>query len=245
MRLGVDCSNYTGILDDAKVRTMADAGVEWAIVGTQKPDITRLQIIALEARGIEVPAVYCFLYWDGHDPTRVAYALSFDKPVWLDCEYVTDPMPAPDSIVGNIRNAVAMCGQSFAGIYTGYWWWPKYAANYFPPIDVAPWPLWHADYRPRPESLVLPHPYGGWTKATIWQWSSAGLGGVNVDLNVMEDAPVPDPQPTPPPQPTEVEALRALVNAGAIIAAGDQNLADLSEKNKSDLEWIAKTARGA
>ncbi len=239
MRLGIDCSNYTGYLSSPQVQSLLSAGVEWAIVGTQNPDIARQQIISLEADGIEVPAVYCFLYWDSHDDQRIDDARTFGKPVWLDCEYVREPMPDWLTIRVKITEAVARCGDSFAGIYTGAWWWPKYTNEMNRAFDC---PLWHADYRPRPESLVLSHPYGGWTKAAIWQWSSAGLGGVNVDLNVMEDAPMPEPTP---PQPTEVEALRALVRAGAIITAGDQSLeTELTPKEKSDLDWIANTANG-
>ncbi len=240
MRLGVDCSNYTGELSMVQLQALLVAGVEFAIVGTQYPDIARQQIQALEAGGIEVPAVYCFLYWDGGDWLRVHDAFDFGKPVWLDCEYVANPMLSPQNISQQILDARSHCISVglFAGIYTGAWWWPKYTNDLA--LDV---PLWHAAYQSRPESLMLPHAYGGWTKAAIWQWSSSGIGGVNVDLNVMEDA-VPDPTPTPPPQPTEVEALRALVRAGAIIAAGDQNLADLTEEDKSALDWIANTANG-
>ncbi len=49
---------------------------------------------------------------------------------------------------------------------------------------------------------------------------------------------MPEPTPTPPPQPTEVQALRALVRAGSIIAAGNQNLADLSPEDQSALRWV-------
>ncbi len=55
--------------------------------------------------------------------------------------------------------------------------------------------------------------------------------------------PVP-PTPTPPAQPTEIQALRALVRAGSIIAAGNQSLGDLSAEDKSALAWVAATANG-
>ncbi len=240
MRLGVDCSNYTG---DIILGPLQQAGVEFAIVGTQKPDIARQQIAALEAGGIEVPAVYCFLYWDGDDSDRIDEALTFGKPVWLDCEFIATPMPSPGAIEYTIRTAISHCGRQLAGIYTGYWWWPTYAANSGEWKEI---PLWHADYRPRPESLVLSHTYGGWTKATIWQWSSAGLGGVNVDLNVMEDA-VPEPTPTPPPQPSLPEVALAYARTYLIMSGADpttQNLQDAKPEDIAALEWVVNTANG-
>ena len=40
------------------------------------------------------------------------------------------------------------------------------------------------------------------------------------------------------PELADVQWARALVNAGAIIVAGDQSLADLSEADKNALLWI-------
>lgn len=54
----------------------------------------------------------------------------------------------------------------------------------------------------------------------------------------LEEVPVPEPT-----QPSEAEALRALVRAGTIIAAGDLNLAGLSEVDKNALRWIAAPAQ--
>lgn len=48
------------------------------------------------------------------------------------------------------------------------------------------------------------------------------------------------PEPTGPTQPTEVVALRSLVRAGTVIAAGDQSLGDLGEEDKNALRWIAE-----
>ena len=63
-------------------------------------------------------------------------------------------------------------------------------------------PLIHAEY---PADGHVPdisefHPYNGWTKPFIWQYSSGGVAGINADLCVMyEEAPVPPPEPVPAP----------------------------------------------
>lgn len=186
MRLGVDCSNFTGDLSGEQVAALKDAGVSFAIVGTQKFTTALQQIEALERGGIEVPAAYCFLYWDGNDTHRIQLSLDLGKPLWLDCEYKTGL--DVQSVRERIHAAVNQCGAQCAGIYTGSWWWQPKTANYDGFKDL---PLWHAAYQPQPDSLDLSHPYGGWTKAQVWQWSSDGLAGINVDLNVMEEVPAP------------------------------------------------------
>lgn len=188
-RLVIDISNWTGTLDFTQVARLKEAGVTGAVVGTQKTAITHQQIMALESDGIPVEAVYCFLYWDERDTARVGEALGYSKPVWLDCEYVTNPMPGTGKIRNSLMDAKARCGDQFAGFYTGAWWWIPYTAN----VDFSAYPLWHAAYQSRPESLHLPAPYGGWTEAKMWQFSSSGLAGVNLDLSIAADLVVMPP----------------------------------------------------
>ena len=234
-RLVIDISNWTGTLDFTQVARLKEAGVTGAVVGTQTPLLSSQQIESLEAGGIPVEAVYCFLYWDTQDTGRVVDALSFQRPVWLDCEYVTNPMPSSTDIINRIDKAVGQVRflDQLAGLYTGGWWWPPYTGDTGRFKDL---PLWHAAYQSRPESLHLPASYGGWTEAKMWQFSSSGLAGVNLDLSIAADA-VTAP-PSSPTQPTETEALRALARAGKIIAAGNENLADLAEVDKNSLKWM-------
>ncbi len=63
-------------------------------------------------------------------------------------------------------------------------------------------------------------------------------------LVIMAGLVMPSPTPTPPAQPTEMQALRALVRAGSIIAAGDQDLRTLGAEDKSALAWVSATANG-
>ncbi len=51
--------------------------------------------------------------------------------------------------------------------------------------ELAPWPLWYADYRPPDFSTF--EPFLGWAEPALWQYYPDGYCGVNADLSITPD----------------------------------------------------------
>lgn len=51
--------------------------------------------------------------------------------------------------------------------------------------ELAPWPLWYADYRPPDFSTF--EPFNGFTVPALWQYWSGGYCGINCDLSITPD----------------------------------------------------------
>lgn len=233
----LDWSNWSGVPDASHIAQLQADGWDAVILGTQFPSVTRQQYAACDAAGFPVEALYVFVYWDAEDPRRINDAITlandFNVNVWLDCEWDKTGYPgtgtwAPpaDRLNVLILSYVVSLGQRFAGIYTGRWWWVPFTGDSH---AHATDPLWHADYSsPNFDGFV---PYGGWTRPTIWQLSSAGVDGVNADLNEEEIWIVA----VPPPVPTLQQQADALHEAAYWIYRG-WNLADLSADAK---RWVS------
>jgi GH25 family lysozyme M1 (1,4-beta-N-acetylmuramidase) len=198
MRLGVDCSNYSGVLEADSARCLRAAGFDFLIAGTQVPSVTRQQIEAALAAGLEAQA-YVYLYWSRDTAAEVLRALDAvaGLPVtrlWLDCEDHARGL-SPAAIVERIEAALRAAGDMPAGIYTGRWWWP---ANTGDATAFSHLPLWHAEYRGAVDAPPAPHdfrPYGGWQSPALWQFQgTTTVCGFSVDLNV-EFSPVAAPAP--------------------------------------------------
>jgi GH25 family lysozyme M1 (1,4-beta-N-acetylmuramidase) len=198
MRLGIDCSNYSGVLSPQSARCLRAAGFEFLIAGTQVPSVTRQQLEAAIAAGLEAQA-YVYLYWSRDTAGEVRRALDgiAGLPVsrlWLDCEDAARGL-SPGAIVERIEAALAACGDLPAGIYTGRWWWRAATGD---STAFAHLPLWHAEYRgaiDSPPALHDFHPYGGWQAPALWQFQgTTAVCGFSVDLNV-EFAPAAPPLP--------------------------------------------------
>lgn len=251
---GTDTDNYDGPIPENHFRLLKEQyGVDFNIIGLEAQMPFALdQKRNAEAAGIEVPLAYKFLYWQDNDLERMKQAAGFGLPIAIDCEYATG-MANPEATVERIQQAkdLLISEGLYWGIYTGQWWWVPQTANSEAFKNDN---LWHAGYpwgggnlppvEYRPNNFVVN--YGGWVQSTIWQYADVcygdELGPWALDLNAWNPAKRKE-QPMPEPQPTEVEALRALVNAGAIIVSGVGNLEGLSAKDKSALKWIVETAK--
>ncbi len=187
----LDFSNFTGATPD--VAALVNAGWQGVILGTQFPNITRSQAATCMSGGLPVDALYVFVYWDSEDERRLRDAVQLASElhlgVWLDCEWTRTGFPGsgappiPVHLVTLIRKYKEFLGESYAGIYTGGWWWPGYTAN---SQEFSGDPLWHAAYQTTEPNFDDFRAYGGWTRPTIWQYSSNGDQGVNADLNIEE-----------------------------------------------------------
>ncbi len=188
-----DWSNYTGVPTAQQINNLKAADWEGIILGTQNPAITRQQYRACYDANLPVDSLYVFVYWDGDDNRRldeaIALANEFHLLVWLDCEWTktgypgVGSCPPPAQLLSLIRQYKAKLGATYAGIYTGGWWWPPYTGN---STEFSHDALWHAAYQTAEPDFNDFRAYGGWTKPLIWQYSSNGDQGVNADLNIIE-----------------------------------------------------------
>lgn len=229
MKLGVDISNYQGVLSNAELQALNAAGRTVVVCGTDgnptSPLVYPQQVAAAVALGLEVEA-YIFLYFSAPDDivarTQSKLALIRQQGhvtrVWLDCE--DDPHGlAPDEIKGHIaaaRDAVQAAGFE-CGIYTGKWWWGPNTAN-----DEGFWnlKLWAAQYDGIEDPNVF-DTFGGWYDeqpvarghhgfAFRKQWTAHGqVPGITIelDLDCEQDAIAPAPVPAPEPVPVPVPNL--------------------------------------
>jgi hypothetical protein len=207
MRLGVDVSNYSGPLSEQALAALKAAGISFIIPGTQTGrdgrNHTQQQIDAARAAGLEVPAVYVFLYWRGAqaEVAEIERAKTFRPAfIWLDCEWKTEaeepprPMPQPAQIVAQIQACVDACAPVPCGVYTAAWWWPRWTGD---STAFAHLPLWHAAYpfggRRLPPAAYRPdfgafRAYGGWKRPAVWQFADVNPTPLNADLNAIEEA---------------------------------------------------------
>lgn len=193
MKTGFDLSNFDQPFDATTVAALQAGGMQWAIVGCQRPAIATMQVAALQAAGVPVIGTYAFLYWGldttGQTQAAIDVAKAHGIPyVWLDCEAEGKNEAVgetPDSRTAQLRACVAMVEASGlkAGIYTGaYYWGPAMGTTEFARL-----PLWHASYYSdrRYQPMV---DYGGWTNVAIHQYASTPeLAGRNRDYDVLFD----------------------------------------------------------
>lgn len=231
----LDFSNFSGIPTPAQFDALKADGWDGVILGTQFPNITHQQYHACQLNQFPVVGLYVFVYWDSEDSRRIAeanqLAAEFGLPVWIDCEWDkvgfpgSGPAPNPATILTLIQHYKDELGSAYAGIYTGRWWWVPYTGD---SQQFSGDKLWYAAYST--PSFDDFHPFGGWVRPVIWQYSSDGTQGVNADLNLMEVVTVADP--------SVEECVQALVALAHFIRNG-WNLADLSDGDKAAIKFAA------
>ncbi len=182
------------------------------------PGVTRQQIETCRQVGMPVDA-YIWLWLLGSWANfrwRLALldGLDVDR-VWLDVEDVSPDGLAATTVpqrIAQVHMALAeirAAGHTAAGVYTGAWYWRGYMGN---TSEFVGEPLWAALYGPRPQTwddfaTVLdgrwPHAlgdparpdgidvpdFGGWTHATMVQYTSQGeicRGGLDLNVAVPE-----------------------------------------------------------
>ncbi len=253
---GVDADNYDGPIPVAHYQKLHDLyGVRFQILGLEAyQPYAAIQRDNGQAGDVPTQFGYKFLYWQDNDFERMKQAAGFGLPVAIDVEY-GDGMPGgPMATVERILQAkdVLIAEGLYWGQYSSVYKWGRlthgtmalagdngWSANYpfnrisgpsvLPPVDYLPdlttWPA-----------------FGG-TIVKVAQYADVCYedGPWHLDLNCML---MEDNVPPPITQPTLLEALEALVKAGAIMSAGNQNLADLDEVSKNAIRWVAEQVGG-
>lgn len=197
---GCDVDNYDGPVSVERFQILHDQyNVRFNIVGCQVGDTganyTTVQTANSLTAGIAVPYHYEFLYWNDNDVVRLQRAASFGLPVLIDCETTKSGWIA-DQYVERIHLGKETLVKEglYGGIYTGEWWWPGNTRNC---QDFKADSLWHAAY-PYGGQVLPPvdyqvdfskfHPYGGWTRPTIWQYADVCYGEPSFDMNMADES---------------------------------------------------------
>lgn len=187
----LDLSGYDlSTIDAACMKASGVSGVILGVFsGSNSPHGMADAGEALQKAGIPILGWYGLVYFgSAYGSTRditwaAQLAKDFKTPrVWIDCEIdayqvgFTDTTPCtPASRILEIKDNISiveMAGKE-AGIYSAPWWWIPNTGNYKGFSDR---PLWFANYgpggAPQVPLEILPQTFGGWTKATVHQYTS-------------------------------------------------------------------------
>lgn len=163
--LGVDVSNYSGLITHDKMRMVRNGGASYIIIGTQDWAIATMQYQAALDAGISVE-----FYWEHGDypvwiPANVLLWIAVERGSRFDSRDVLYHQHFPVRVGGY-------------GIYTSRSEWRRITGD----TDAfASWLLWDAAYGDRDAPFV---PYGGWmTRDTIQYEQNVNFNGVHCDLN--------------------------------------------------------------
>lgn len=177
MSLGLDISNYSGQLTQAQVACWAAQGVQFVIIGLQNAGIARQQ--QGMCRGfqrmyyVDLPGRDLFI------PERESLVFVDIEPGCFEDEQL---VAAEISRIGQHSLKPGIYGNETSirpaiGTSAAYARFPLFYANY--PASGQP-----------PNFDTFPA-FNGWTRPLIWQYKgTTELCGVNVDLDIMESAPV-------------------------------------------------------
>lgn len=199
--MAIDISHWSGEPSQDDVEAWQAAGVEHAIVGTQREETTRAQLEILQANGISTDA-YVYLYFTSDMTAQVVTAFERIEGyacgvLWLDVEdkgsasgFTTDELIAMvQEAVEAAETEIARLGLEMeVGIYTSWGFWTDVMENSTAFSDL---PLWYAHWDHEAdfddwEDL----PFGGWEEAMIRGKQYEGdtyIDGASpiVDLNTM------------------------------------------------------------
>ncbi|RME85975.1 MAG: hypothetical protein D6785_03790 [Planctomycetota bacterium] len=197
--IGIDISHWTGNITSTHAHQWKNAGVQYVIVGTQRPDVSRQQISVLLAAGMKVD-LYIYIYWNAvnyslatqlSNAFKVAQGFPIER-IWLDLEDTPPSYWGVSKLKQTISDLVREIEKKGykTGIYTGAWWWNKYLPGV---KDFAHLPLWYAWYdKVNNLSTWNYQHFGGWAKPAgkQYQGSTNYFGGARpvVDLNVFDPA---------------------------------------------------------
>jgi lysozyme len=197
MLTGPDCSRHQGTINWSAVKA---AGHDFAIIkatdGTSYRyiDWFRTNFLKVRAAGL-VPGAYHFLNRaDGTAQARYYVGEVNRAGGFQGVLAVVDVEKNADGTypgISTVRAFVTEFRRLVPGhpliVYTGRWFWVGYINN---PYGADLGVLWHSEYEST-QAEVDDGPesdnYGGWPRATFWQWTSSGrCPGVsgNCDLNI-------------------------------------------------------------
>lgn len=191
---GIDVSRHQGIIDWAAVdRSSHSFAILKATEGTSysydswfKANMPRVRATDL------IPGAYHFLRADRDPAAQARYYASvvenFDGMLAVvDVETAAN---GTKPTINHVKGFAAEFRRLVPGhpliVYTGRWYWVGVMGD---PYGADIGPLWHSEYDTGAEVDDGPEldNYGGWSKATIWQYTSSGrCPGVqgNCDLNI-------------------------------------------------------------
>lgn len=191
--LVIDISNYDMPFDENTANAFVVNGVDFIIIGGQRPGIAASQASACERAGLPILGFYAFLYFGidtlGQTQAAIELAQQFDAGwVLLDCESIDsyDNAKTPeDRILELWQCVIAVTNAGLRpAIYTGGWWWPGYMGN---TDQFKHLPLWHSAY-PNDGGAVRKVGYGGWIDVALHQFTSERvLAGRVRDHNYLLD----------------------------------------------------------
>lgn len=174
MTSGMDISNYTSPLTQAQLAYVQD-NMDWVCIGLQDAAKARAFKAQLQPLGVE-------LQYYIERPGRDLSIPDAGSIVWVDIETGcfterVETLTAIDTVIN--KNLTLY-------IYGNKWSIEPVFGN---STELSGYPLVHAEY---PADGHVPDitefkPYNGWTKPTIWQYSSGGVAGINADLCVGYD----------------------------------------------------------
>ncbi len=237
---GVDISNWDNDVTDQLLADLRSWGAGFVIVRLSiedGPNGARAQLAQRQIAALSEFTVmgYTWCYPVEDVPETVAAQTLSAFPglpfYWLDVEQLYATYPTSPQYVDWIARFFAAIGPSQSGVYTGSWYYLPHVTR---TQTFAAEPLWNADYDGI-EDVTVFSPYAGWTKQAIKQFGQEYFAGLQLDVNVADDAfiamlqpqpPVPEPAPTPDPapQPDVPSAMARIERAQAELVAATEDL---------------------
>lgn len=186
----------TSRLTPEAVEALISAGVECMIVGVREDDypltMHNLELAHLFPRR---PDIYVYPCWSRPVRRRIRRAIDtfrdgFDR-LWVNFEDNGDgepgvPYQAPETVIRLGDQAFAVCDAEgvLSGYYGAPWWHVPSTDNYTGWSDRALWVADHDGIADLDDWI----PFGGWTQLAAKQYeANVKIGGVNVDLSIMQD----------------------------------------------------------
>jgi hypothetical protein len=185
-RNGIDISNYSSPFTQAQLDYVRD-NLDWVCIGLQNAAKARAFRAQLEPLGKEIQ-----YYVD--IPGRDIAIAPVGSTVWIDIE--AGCFQSRDDVLHE-KQRLLEYGHMPVIYGNRYSIEPVFGQS----TELSDLPLVHAEY---PADGHVPdisefHPYNGWTRPFIWQYSSGGVAGINADLCVSYEDPVgPAPEPQQP-----------------------------------------------
>lgn len=200
MRFGPDISNYQSWLDSEDARKLVEYQVSFVAIGRQITNkwATKQYEMFIEA-GIKPSMIFEYLIslggaWPALFPSTRFVAIDVEPGSEFDTEADIDAGLAFVQQQG--RKPI---------IYSSAWAWEALGLQGLTKYGEQGIPLWNARYDGKTDGLVLPTPFGGWTRCAVDQytdkWNDGGFLEQPIDMNDCEDfldeaapAPAIDPR---------------------------------------------------
>lgn len=257
---GIDASRHQGTVDWPQV---AAAGHTFAIIkateGTSYAHTSWYQNNAprVRAAGLTLGAYHFLRTSDPAAQARYFAATvgSFDGVLAVvDVETAAnDTKPQIEHVRGFAAEFRRLVPGRPLIVYTGKWYWVGHMGG---PGGADIGPLWHSEYETSqaevddgPEGL----PYGGWDRATIWQWTSSGacpgvagrcdlnmFNGTASELAALAGGTTTDGTVPTPRKDFDMFIVRRTTQDGAIALGGPGYW-----RHVGPSEWAAMQAAGA